>query len=98
MSKSHKINGNPENIGKTNWDDYLKSYYEKPTSFKTWSGLDLQEIYTPEDRPKEKYEKDIADAGTYPFTRGIHGNMFRGRFWTKREIVGRVHLQTPRHG
>ena len=88
MSKSHKINEKPEHIDKANWDDYLKSYYEKPTSFKTWSGLDLKEIYTPADRPAEKYEKDIADAGTYPFARGIHTNMFRGRFWTKREIVG----------
>ncbi len=71
-----------------NWDDYIKSYYEKPTSFKSWSGYDLKEIYTPQDRPEENYEKDVADAGTYPFTRGIHANMFRGRLWTKREVVG----------
>jgi methylmalonyl-CoA mutase N-terminal domain/subunit len=70
------------------WDDYIKSYYEKPTSFESWSGLELKEIYTPGDRPAEKYGKDIADAGTYPFTRGIHSNMFRGRLWTRREVVG----------
>ena len=72
----------------TDWDDYLKSYYEKPTSFKSWSGYDLKEIYTPKDRPEENYDEDIGDAGTYPFTRGIHANMFRGRLWTKREVVG----------
>ena len=71
-----------------NWDDYLKAYYEKPQSTKSWSGYDLREIYTPQDRPEEKYEKDVADAGTYPFTRGIHKNMFRGRYWTKREVIG----------
>jgi len=71
-----------------NWDDYLKAYYEKPSSFKSWSGFDVKEIYTPEDSPDEKYEEKIADAGTYPFTRGIHANMFRGRLWTKREVVG----------
>jgi methylmalonyl-CoA mutase N-terminal domain/subunit len=71
-----------------NWDNYLKSYYEKPQSTKSWSGYDLKEIYTPLDRPEEKYEKDVADAGTYPFTRGIHKNMFRGRYWTKREVIG----------
>ena len=70
------------------WDDYIRSYYEKPTSFKSWSGYDLKEIYTPEDRPEENYETNVADAGTYPFTRGIHANMFRGRLWTKREVVG----------
>ncbi len=70
------------------WDDYIKSYYEKPSSSKSWSGFDLKEIYTPEDRPHEKYQKEIADSGTYPFTRGIHANMFRGRLWTRREVVG----------
>ncbi|MCD4716474.1 MAG: methylmalonyl-CoA mutase [Desulfobacterales bacterium] len=77
-----------ENSEQGNWDDYIKSYYEKPASFKSWSGYDLKEIYTPQDRPEENYEKDVADAGTYPFTRGIHANMFRGRLWTKREVVG----------
>jgi methylmalonyl-CoA mutase N-terminal domain/subunit len=77
-----------ENSQEGNWDDYIKSYYEKPTSFKSWSGYDLKEIYTPQDRPEENYEKNVADAGTYPFTRGIHANMFRGRLWTKREVVG----------
>lgn len=71
-----------------NWDDYLKAYYEKPQSTRTWSGFEVQEIYTPKDRPVENYERDSADAGQYPFTRGIHANMFRGRFWTRREVVG----------
>jgi len=71
-----------------NWDEYLNAYYEKPQSAKSWSGYDLKEIYTPKDRPEENYEKDVADAGTYPFTRGIHKNMFRGRYWTKREVIG----------
>ena len=77
-----------ENAYEGCWDDYLKAYYEKPTSFKSWSGFDLKEIYTPKERDREKYEEDVADAGTYPFTRGIHSNMFRGRLWTKREVVG----------
>ncbi|MBW1783237.1 MAG: methylmalonyl-CoA mutase [Deltaproteobacteria bacterium] len=70
------------------WEDYIRAYYEKPVSFKSWSGYDLKKIYTPKDRPAENYEKDIADAGSYPFTRGIHDDMFRGRLWTKREVVG----------
>ncbi len=77
-----------ENQMEGTWDDYIKAYYEKPSSFKTWSGFDLKGIYTPEDRPRENYEKEIADAGSYPFTRGIHSNMFRGRLWTRREVVG----------
>jgi len=72
----------------TDWDAYLKSYYEKPLSFRSWSGLDVKEIYGPEDRASTDYERDIGDAGRYPFTRGIHRNMFRGRYWTRREVVG----------
>jgi methylmalonyl-CoA mutase N-terminal domain/subunit len=71
-----------------NWDDYLKSYYDKPQSARTWSGFDIKEIYTPEDREGKDYTEQIGDAGEYPFTRGIHRNMFRGRYWTRREVVG----------
>jgi len=77
-----------QNAQEGNWDDYIKAYYEKPASFKSWSGYDLAEIYTPEHRPEENYKQNIAEAGTYPYTRGIHSNMFRGRLWTKREVVG----------
>jgi methylmalonyl-CoA mutase N-terminal domain/subunit len=76
------------NSGQGDWEDYIKAYYEKPTSFKSWSGYDLKEIYTPDDRPEGTYHENIADAGSYPYTRGIHANMFRGRLWTKREVVG----------
>ena len=73
---------------KVNWDDYLQAYYEKPTSFRTWSGYETKELYTPKDRAGENYEQNIGDPGQYPFTRGIHRNMFRGRYWTRREVVG----------
>lgn len=72
----------------TDWDNCIKAYYEKPSSFKTWSGYDVKAIYTPDDMPEDHYKKKIQDAGNYPYTRGIHANMFRGRLWTKREIAG----------
>ena len=72
----------------TDWDNCIKAYYEKPSSFKTWSGYDIKAIYTPDDLPEKNYREKIQDAGTYPYTRGIHANMFRGRLWTKREIAG----------
>jgi methylmalonyl-CoA mutase N-terminal domain/subunit len=70
------------------WDNYLKAYYGKPKSNKTWSGFDVREIYTPKERVGKDYDETIGDAGKYPFTRGIHGNMFRGRYWTRREVIG----------
>jgi methylmalonyl-CoA mutase N-terminal domain/subunit len=76
------------NSPEVNWDDYLKAYYGKPRSNKTWSGFDVKEIYTPKDRVGKDYNGTIGDAGKYPFTRGIHADMFRGRYWTRREVIG----------
>ena len=69
-------------------DDLRDTYFEKPKKTETWSGFPVREIYTPKDREGIAYEKDIADAGEYPYTRGIHPDMFRGRYWTKREVTG----------
>jgi len=88
MSQGAKKAENLECSGEAVWEDYLSSYYEKPQSTRTWSGYDVKEIYTPKDRRDEDYAKNIGDAGEYPFTRGIHRNMFRGRYWTRREVVG----------
>lgn len=88
MSPVTKKEKNMECSGEAIWEDYLSSYYEKPQSTRTWSGYDVKEIYTPHDRQNEDYAKNIGDAGEYPFTRGIHRNMFRGRYWTRREVVG----------
>lgn len=47
------------------------------------SGLPLKEVYTVEDRRAEE-----PLPGTFPFTRGIHKDMYRGRLWTMRQYAG----------
>ena len=66
----------------------LDSYYEKPKRPKTWSGIEVKETYGPEDLSSINYKKDIGDPGEFPYTRGIHKDMFRGRYWTRREVTG----------
>ena len=88
MAQKHTKKPEADGTCDVNWDDYLQSYYEKPQSARTWSGYELKEIYTPDDRDGHGYEEEVGDAGEYPFTRGIHRNMFRGRYWTRREVVG----------
>ncbi len=73
---------------KSNIKDLMDTYFERPKRTTTGSGFPVEEIYTPKDIEGSDYEKDIADAGTYPYTRGIHPDMFRGRYWTKREVTG----------
>ena len=47
----------------------------------TQSGLPLKKTYTPEDLENAgwTYEKQLGDAGSYPFTRGPHESMYLGR-------------------
>jgi methylmalonyl-CoA mutase, N-terminal domain len=67
--------------------DHLDAYFEKPSRLRTWSGLPVQPVYRPEDAPAA-YRERLGDPGEYPYTRGIHRDMYRGRFWTRREVCG----------
>jgi len=56
--------------------------------FETSSGIPIKRIYDPEDISDIDYGKEIADAGTYPFTRGIYPGMYRDRLWRRRLLSG----------
>jgi methylmalonyl-CoA mutase, N-terminal domain len=47
------------------------------------SGLPLKPVYTVEDR-----RADEPAPGAFPYTRGIHKDMYRGRLWTMRQYAG----------
>ena len=55
--------------------------------FTSLSGNDVELIYTPED-VKEKYDEKLGFPGEYPYTRGVHLNMYRGKLWTMRQFAG----------
>ena len=55
---------------------------------RTLSGLEVKELYTPQDLETLDYGRDIGMPGSYPFTRGPYANMYRGRMWTRRQIAG----------
>lgn len=56
--------------------------------FITISGLPIKGLYTPEDAKHVDAEKDIGRPGQFPYTRGIHETMYRGRLWTMRQFAG----------
>lgn len=58
-----------------------------PTT-ETLSGIPIKARYGPEDIKDIDYEKDIGNPGEYPFTRGIWGDMYRGKLWTRRVFTG----------
>src|SRR5688572_23281514 len=56
--------------------------------FTTVSGVPIERLYTDEDIPDLDYDRDLADPGTPPYTRGIHPTMYRSRLWTMRQFSG----------
>ncbi|MBA4395632.1 MAG: methylmalonyl-CoA mutase, partial [Desulfobacca sp.] len=54
------------------------------------SGIAVKTVYTPKDLEETgfDYQKDLADPGVYPFTRGIHPKGYRSRAWTTRQYTG----------
>jgi methylmalonyl-CoA mutase, N-terminal domain len=56
--------------------------------FTTLSGVPIQPLYTSADLADFNYASDLGDPGEYPFTRGIHRTMYRGKVWTMRQFSG----------
>ena len=56
--------------------------------FTTVSGKKIRELYTPLDLDGFDYTHQLGFPGEYPFTRGIHPTMYRGRLWTMRQFSG----------
>jgi methylmalonyl-CoA mutase N-terminal domain/subunit len=53
----------------------------------TDSGIEVKHAYTDED-VADGLEERLGEPGAYPFTRGIHPDMYRGRKWTMRQYAG----------
>ncbi len=56
--------------------------------FTTISDRPIQPVYRPQDVADQDYARDLGDPGRYPYTRGIHETMYRGKLWTMRQFAG----------
>jgi methylmalonyl-CoA mutase N-terminal domain/subunit len=54
----------------------------------TASGIELRDVYGPEDLEGSDLDADLGAPGSPPFTRGIHPSMYRSRLWTMRQYAG----------
>ena len=61
---------------------------ERPRNFTTISGVPVQRLYASADLEGLDYDRDLANPGEYPYTRGIHASMYRGKLWTMRQFSG----------
>ncbi|MFQ5583201.1 MAG: methylmalonyl-CoA mutase [Calditrichia bacterium] len=72
--------------------EWLEKHANKKESgnhkFVTASSEPVEMLSTPDDIATLDYLSDIGFPGEFPYTRGIHYNMYRGRLWTMRQFAG----------
>jgi len=56
--------------------------------YMTTSSEEIPALVTPDDIEDFDYLKKLGFPGQYPYTRGVHNNMYRGRLWTMRMFSG----------
>lgn len=71
------------------WEEEFARAPVRPTvTFDSISGEKIKGLYSPEDLAEFDPEESLGYPGQYPFTRGVHPNMYRGRLWTMRQFAG----------
>ena len=76
-----------------NWEETTRQQAaarmgDRRSQFITTSSSPVHELYTPLDIADLDYDRDLGLPGEYPFTRGVHPTMYRGRMWTMRMFAG----------
>jgi len=59
-----------------------------PKEHRTDSGIEIRQVYGPEDLAGWDPATKLGRPGEYPYTRGIRPDMYRGRLWTMRQYAG----------
>jgi methylmalonyl-CoA mutase N-terminal domain/subunit len=54
----------------------------------TVSSVPIDPLYTPDNLEGFDYDAELGYPGQYPYTRGVHATMHRGRLWTMRQFAG----------
>ena len=60
----------------------------KPDRTRTLSGTPVNKLYTSDDIADLDSGAGLGEPGEFPFTRGIHADMYRGKLWTMRQFSG----------
>ncbi|MCP4581685.1 MAG: methylmalonyl-CoA mutase family protein [candidate division Zixibacteria bacterium] len=84
-----KVNKKTETTGREKWEeDFSKTKIPPGKKFMTVSSKQLKPIYGPDDVEGIDFNRDIGYPGQYPYTRGVHASMYRGKVWTMRQFSG----------
>ena len=72
---------------KNNWKNKVEKSKKRDYDFQTLSNKELKLLYYPE-KENNNFINKINYPGEFPYTRGIHANMYRGKLWTMRQFSG----------
>ena len=73
--------------GLSKWEKATEYAKSRNVDFGTLSGEKLDLCYFP-DSPNNDYMEKLGFPGQFPYTRGVHPNLYRGKLWTMRQFAG----------
>jgi methylmalonyl-CoA mutase N-terminal domain/subunit len=82
-----------ERAEKERWAEEQSRAPASQQPFTTVSGRPIDPLYTAANLREADDSNALGYPGQYPFTRGVHATMYRGRLWTMRQFAG---FGTPR--
>ncbi|MBT5078227.1 MAG: methylmalonyl-CoA mutase [Candidatus Marinimicrobia bacterium] len=68
------------------WKTESENSSQRDYSFDTVSGENVDALYYPEGN--DQFVENLNFPGQFPYTRGIHPNLYRGKLWTMRQFAG----------
>jgi len=87
-TRINEIRKERERWEQTTLPKWMNQSDERKKEFQNTSNMHVKRLYTPEDMERMDYLKDLGFPGEYPFIRGVHATMYRGRLWTMRQFSG----------
>jgi len=86
--KLEELKDSLEKWEETSLQKALASLPERREKFITTSSEPIDRLYTPLDVADMDYGSDLGHPGEYPYTRGVHPTLHRGKLWTMRMFAG----------
>ena len=91
--RDHRGRALPDRRSKDEWlatryRDAVAKHPERKERFSTLSDDPIDPLYTADDLAGHDPARDLGLPGAFPYTRGVHPTMYRGRLWTMRQFAG----------
>ena len=86
--KLKEIENSKEKWEETTLQNNISRFPERKQEFITTSSEAVERAYTPLDVASLDYNADLGMPGEYPYTRGVHPTLHRGKLWTMRMFAG----------